>query len=50
MIGQLCLDAHLAEHGDLYTHCAPYKAEGIQESHLSILYLIIIILMEFFKV
>ena len=50
MIGQLCLDPHLTEHGNPYTHCAPYRPEGIQECPLSILYLIILILLEFFKV
>ena len=47
MIGQLCLDAHLPERGNLYMHCAPYMPEGIQECPLSILYLVILILMEF---
>ena len=50
MISQLRLDAHLPERGNLYTHCAPYMPEGIQECPLSILYLVILILMEFFKV
>ena len=50
MIGQLYLDAHLPERGNLYTHWAPYKPEGIQECPLSILYSFILILMEFFKV
>ena len=50
MIGQLCLDAHLPERGNLYTHCARHKPEGNQESPLSILYLniIILILIEIF--
>ena len=30
MIGQLRLDAHLPERGNLYMHCAPYMPEGIQ--------------------
>ena len=47
MIGQLCLDTHLQESGNLYTHCAPYEPEGIQECPLSILYLFMLILMEF---
>ena len=49
MIGQLRLDAHLPERVNLYTHCAPYKPEGIQECPFSILYLVILILIEFFK-
>ena len=49
MIGQFCLDAHLPERGNLYTHRAPYKPEGIQECPLSILYLVIFILIEFFE-
>ena len=43
VICQLRLDAHLPERGNLYSHCAPYKAEGIQECHLSILYLVILV-------
>ena len=50
MIGQLRLDAHLQERGNLYTHCPPYKPQGIQECPLSNLYLVILFLMEFFKV
>ena len=49
MIGQLCLDVHFPERGNLYTQCEPYKPEDIQESPLSILYLFIIILMKFLK-
>ena len=49
MIGQFCLDTHLPERGNLYTHCAPYKLEGIQECLFSILFSIILILMEISK-
>ena len=43
-----CLDAHMPARRNLYRHCAPYKQEGIQECSLLILYLIIVILMEYF--
>ena len=40
-----CVEMHiLPQRGSLYTQCAPYKPEGIQEWPVSILYLFILIL------
>ena len=38
MIGQLCLDAHLPERGNLYMYRAPYTPEGIQECPFQFIY------------
>ena len=53
LIGQLCLDAHLSKYGNLYRQRATYKHainQRVSKSVLlSMLYVFIIILMEFFN-
>ena len=50
MNGQLCLDAHVPESRNMYTHCEQYQPEGIQEwsTFIYLAYLLKIILMDFF--